>query len=83
MVMNRGRIEQLGAPAEAMLSTRKAGLSPNFLGNANFDATVAAIDASGIQVTLVDGTGLLVQGGPRAGRGGRAGAVVIPRRKTA
>ena len=63
VVMNKGHIEQMGAPAEVYEHPQSEFVA-NFLGNANFlDATVAGIDAGGIRVALSDGTALLVRGG--------------------
>lgn len=63
VVMNRGRIEQLGAPAEVYEHPQSEFVA-NFLGNANFlDAEVRGIAGDGIRVVLADGTGMLVRGG--------------------
>jgi putative spermidine/putrescine transport system ATP-binding protein/spermidine/putrescine transport system ATP-binding protein len=63
VVMNKGRIEQMGAPAEVYEQPQSEFVA-NFLGNANFlTATVAGEDAGGIQARLADGALLKVARG--------------------
>jgi putative spermidine/putrescine transport system ATP-binding protein/spermidine/putrescine transport system ATP-binding protein len=63
VVMNKGKIEQMGAPAEVYEHPQSEFVA-NFLGNANFlTATVAGGDADAIQTRLADGALLKVAGG--------------------
>ena len=63
VVMNKGKIEQMGAPAEVYEQPQSEFVA-NFLGNANFlTATVAGGDAGAIQTRLADGAMLKVGGG--------------------
>ncbi len=84
VVMNKGRIEQLGAPAEVYEHPQSEFVA-NFLGNANFlDAEVRSIAEDGIRVALADGTGMLVRGGAaRAVAVGDSVRVVIRAEKIA
>ncbi len=60
VVMDRGRIEQMGAPADVYEHPASEFVA-NFLGNANFlPASVVAVAAQGVTVALVDGTQLAV-----------------------
>ena len=57
VVMNKGKIEQMGAPAEVYEHPQSEFVA-NFLGNANFlTATLSGGDAEGVQVRLVDAQG--------------------------
>jgi spermidine/putrescine ABC transporter ATP-binding subunit len=63
VVMNKGRIEQMGSPFE-VYERPQTEFVAGFLGNANFlQATVAAIEGEAVQVRLDGGSGLLVGGG--------------------
>jgi putative spermidine/putrescine transport system ATP-binding protein/spermidine/putrescine transport system ATP-binding protein len=63
VVMNKGKIEQMGAPAEVYEQPQSEFVA-NFLGNANFlTATLVGGDAGGIQARLSDGSMLRVGGG--------------------
>ncbi|MBL8710294.1 MAG: ABC transporter ATP-binding protein [Rhodospirillaceae bacterium] len=77
VVMNQGRIEQMGAPAEVYEQPRSEFVA-NFLGNANFlPATVSAVEAGNVQVALRDGTRLMVGGAARTLAPGEPVKVVI------
>jgi ABC-type Fe3+/spermidine/putrescine transport system ATPase subunit len=61
--MNKGKIEQMGAPAEVYEHPQSEFVA-NFLGNANFlTATISGGDAEGVQVRLAGGSVLWVAGG--------------------
>jgi ABC-type Fe3+/spermidine/putrescine transport system ATPase subunit len=63
VVMNQGKIEQMGAPAEVYEHPQSEFVA-NFLGNANFlIATLSGGDAEGVQVRLAGGSVLWVAGG--------------------
>jgi ABC-type Fe3+/spermidine/putrescine transport system ATPase subunit len=63
VVMNKGRIEQVGAPEEVYEHPQSEFVA-SFLGNANFlAATVTGWHGNAIEVSLADGTRLLVGGG--------------------
>ncbi|GAB2175741.1 ABC transporter ATP-binding protein [Dongia sp. agr-C8] len=63
VVMNKGKIEQMGAPAEVYEQPQSEFVA-NFLGNANFlTATVAGGEGGAIQARLADGSTLHVGGG--------------------
>jgi len=77
VVMNKGKIEQRGAPAEVYEHPRSEFVA-NFLGNANFlPATVVAVTGSGISVALTDGTQLAVADAARAVQAGERVNVVV------
>src|SRR5262249_26392456 len=78
VVMNKGKIEQMGAPAEVYEQPQSEFVA-NFLGNANFlAATVTGGDARAIQARLADGSMLSVGGGAtRAVRPGDTVKVVV------
>jgi putative spermidine/putrescine transport system ATP-binding protein/spermidine/putrescine transport system ATP-binding protein len=78
VVMNKGKIEQMGAPAEVYEQPQSEFVA-NFLGNANFlTATVAGGDAGAIQTRLADGAVLKVGGGAtRAVHAGDTVKVVV------
>jgi putative spermidine/putrescine transport system ATP-binding protein/spermidine/putrescine transport system ATP-binding protein len=60
VVMNKGRIEQMGAPADVYEQPRSEFVA-SFLGNANFlPATVTHVAEHGIAVTLEGGDSLLI-----------------------
>jgi ABC-type Fe3+/spermidine/putrescine transport system ATPase subunit len=60
VVMNKGRIEQMGVPTEVYEQPRSEFVA-SFLGNANFlPAVVRQLATDGISVTLDGGDGLLV-----------------------
>jgi len=63
VVMNKGRIEQMGAPAEVYEHPQSEFVA-SFLGNANFlAATVTSGRDGAIEVKLADGTPMTVGGG--------------------
>jgi ABC-type Fe3+/spermidine/putrescine transport system ATPase subunit len=77
VVMNKGRIEQRGAPAEVYEHPRSEFVA-NFLGNANFlPATVVTADGSGISVALADGSRLAVADAARPVQAGEKVNVVV------
>jgi putative spermidine/putrescine transport system ATP-binding protein/spermidine/putrescine transport system ATP-binding protein len=77
VVMNKGRIEQMGAPAEVYERPRSEFVA-SFLGNANFlPATVQQVAANGIVVTLEGGDGLLVGDAARSVSAGEPVRVVV------
>lgn len=77
VVMNKGKIEQRGAPAEVYEHPRSEFVA-NFLGNANFlPATVVAVEGSGISVVLADGSRLVVADAARAVQAGEKVNVVV------
>ncbi len=77
VVMNKGKIEQRGAPAEVYEHPRSEFVA-NFLGNANFLAgTVAAVDGKRISVALADGARIDVADAARAVQVGEAVNVIV------
>jgi len=63
VVMNKGKIEQIGAPAEVYEHPQSEFVA-NFLGNANFlNATVTGGREGAIEVKLTGGAPLIVGGG--------------------
>ncbi|WP_374312595.1 ABC transporter ATP-binding protein [Dongia sp.] len=77
VVMNKGKIEQRGAPAEVYEHPRSAFVA-NFLGNANFVAgTVAAVDGKRVSVALADGARIDVADAARAVQLGEAVNVIV------
>jgi len=77
VVMNKGKIEQRGAPAEVYEHPRSEFVA-NFLGNANFlPATVVAVTGGGISVTLADGSQLAVADAARPVQSGEKVNVVV------
>jgi len=77
VVMNKGRIEQMGAPTEVYEQPRSEFVA-SFLGNANFlPATVQQVTANGVAVTLEGGDGLLVGDTTRPVSPGEAVRVVV------
>jgi ABC-type Fe3+/spermidine/putrescine transport system ATPase subunit len=78
VVMNKGKIEQMGAPAEVYEHPQSEFVA-NFLGNANFlAATVAGGEGDVIAVRLADGSTLRVAGGSaRPIHAGEAVKVVV------
>jgi len=83
VVMNKGRIEQRGAPAEVYEHPRSEFVA-NFLGNANFlPAMVVAVEGSGISVALADGARLVVADAARPVQAGEKVNVVVRAEKIA
>lgn len=77
VVMNKGKIEQRGAPAEVYEHPRSEFVA-NFLGNANFlPAIVVAVAGSGISVALADGSQLAVADAARPVQAGEKVNVVV------
>jgi ABC-type Fe3+/spermidine/putrescine transport system ATPase subunit len=77
VVMNKGKIEQRGAPAEVYEHPRSEFVA-NFLGNANFVAgTVAAVDGKRISVALADGARIDVADAARAVQVGEGVNVIV------
>jgi ABC-type Fe3+/spermidine/putrescine transport system ATPase subunit len=77
VVMNKGRIEQRGAPAEVYEHPRSEFVA-NFLGNANFlTGTVAAVNGKRISVALRDGARIDVADAARAVQVGEAVNVIV------
>jgi len=77
VVMNKGRIEQRGAPAEVYEHPRSEFVA-NFLGNANFvSGTVAAVDGKRVSVALADGARIDVADAARAVQAGEAVNVIV------
>ena len=63
VVMNKGRIEQMGSPFD-VYEYPQTEFVAGFLGNANFlQATVVAMQGDAVQVRLAGGANLLVGGG--------------------
>jgi ABC-type Fe3+/spermidine/putrescine transport system ATPase subunit len=77
VVMNKGRIEQRGAPAEVYEHPRSEFVA-NFLGNANFVAgTVAAVDGKRVSVSLAGGARIDVADVARAVQVGEGVNVIV------
>jgi putative spermidine/putrescine transport system ATP-binding protein/spermidine/putrescine transport system ATP-binding protein len=77
VVMNKGRIEQMGAPTEVYEQPRSEFVA-SFLGNANFlPAVVQQVATNGISVTLDGGDGLLVGDAARPVAPGEKVRVVV------
>ena len=77
VVMNKGRIEQMGVPAEVYEQPRSEFVA-SFLGNANFlPAVVLQVAATGIAVALDGGDGLLVGDAARPVAPGEQVRVVV------
>ncbi|MBI2256988.1 MAG: ABC transporter ATP-binding protein [Proteobacteria bacterium] len=77
VVMNKGRIEQRGAPAEVYEHPRSEFVA-NFLGNANFvSGTVAAVNGKRVSVVLADGARIDVADSARAVEMGEAVNVIV------
>ncbi|MET1029097.1 MAG: ABC transporter ATP-binding protein [Dongiaceae bacterium] len=77
VVMNRGHIEQMGAPAEVYEQPRSEFVA-SFLGNANFlSATVREVTAGGVIVDLNGAGSLLVAAASRQVSPGEAVKVVV------
>jgi spermidine/putrescine ABC transporter ATP-binding subunit len=63
VVMNKGRIEQMGTPFD-VYEHPKSEFVASFLGNANFlEATVVGSQGEAVQVRLAEGAPLLIGGG--------------------
>jgi ABC-type Fe3+/spermidine/putrescine transport system ATPase subunit len=77
VVMNKGKIEQRGAPADVYEHPRSEFVA-NFLGNANFLAgSVVAVDGKRISVALADGSRIDVADAARAVQVGEAVNVIV------
>ena len=77
VVMNKGKIEQRGAPAEVYEQPHSEFVA-NFLGNANFlPGTVSSVTGGRISVTLADGSHLAVTDAARGVQPGEKVNVVI------
>jgi putative spermidine/putrescine transport system ATP-binding protein/spermidine/putrescine transport system ATP-binding protein len=77
VVMNKGRIEQMGAPADVYEQPRSEFVA-SFLGNANFlPATVTQVVEHGVRVTLESGDDLFVGGAGRPLSSGEKVRVVV------
>jgi len=77
VVMNKGRIEQRGAPAEVYEHPGSAFVA-NFLGNANFvSGIVAGIEGRRVSVALADGARIDVADAARAVQVGEAVNVIV------
>jgi ABC-type Fe3+/spermidine/putrescine transport system ATPase subunit len=83
VVMNKGRIEQRGAPAEVYEHPRSEFVA-NFLGNANFvSGTVAAVDGKRVSVALADGARIDVADAARGVQVGEPVNVIVRAEKIA
>ncbi len=77
VVMNKGKIEQRGAPAEVYEHPRSEFVA-NFLGNANFiPGTVVAVNGGRVSVALADGARLDVVDAARALQVGEKVNVIV------
>jgi spermidine/putrescine ABC transporter ATP-binding subunit len=77
VVMNKGKIEQQGAPAE-VYEHPKSEFVANFLGNANFiPGTVVSVEDGRIGVALADGARIYVGDAARSVQPGEAVNVVV------
>ncbi|WP_374382163.1 ABC transporter ATP-binding protein [Dongia sp.] len=77
VVMNKGKIEQRGAPAEVYEHPRSEFVA-NFLGNANFLAgKVVAVDGKRVSVALADGARIDVADVARSVQTGEAVNVIV------
>jgi putative spermidine/putrescine transport system ATP-binding protein/spermidine/putrescine transport system ATP-binding protein len=83
VVMNKGRIEQMGPPAEVYEEPRSEFVA-SFLGNANFlPAIVREVRGDNIAVSLAGGDSLLVGGATRLVRAGEPVRVMVRAEKIA
>ncbi|HWT99982.1 MAG TPA: TOBE domain-containing protein [Terriglobales bacterium] len=77
VVMNKGRIEQMGPPAEVYEEPRSEFVA-SFLGNANFlPAVVREVRGDNIAVSLAGGDSLLVGGAARSVKASDAVRVMV------